>query len=66
MDISNCSNCKIQPKIQSDELRCIYRLICTNCGKHTQDKICPNATLTNPHCDEATMNLLIQEWNSMN
>lgn len=66
MKINNCSKCNVQPGIQSDELGIIYRLICTKCGKCTRDKISPTASLNNPHCDEDTLNFLVQEWNGMN
>ena len=66
MKIQNCSNCNIKPDIQSDELGITYRLICRGCGKHTGDIMSPSSSLDKPHCDESTLNLLIQEWNGKN
>lgn len=66
MDIKNCSDCNIEPRIQPDELGIIYRLICAKCGKHTRDHMSPKSTLNNPYCDDETLNLLINEWNGMN
>lgn len=65
-NIKKCSKCNELPCIQPTELGIIYRLICPNCGKHTQDLISPSSSLDNPHLDEETKSRLIDEWNSMN
>ena len=66
MDIKNCLMCNIKPEIHTDELGMTYWFICTKCGKHTQDILCPSSTLDNPHYDDNTIQRLTKEWNDMN
>ncbi|MCD3245243.1 hypothetical protein G8S21_04675 [Clostridium botulinum C] len=67
MEIKVCSECKVNPQFSSvDEFGLVYSCECPNCRKHTQNVLCPSATICNPNIDEETKNRLIEEWNSKN
>ena len=65
-NIKKCKICGADPKIQSDELGIVYRLICPNCHVYTEDRISPSATLEKPTLDEDTYRELIKSWNALN
>ncbi len=65
MEIKNCSECGIQPSVQSSEIGCIFRFVCKKCGKCTQDILSPTAKMGDP-IDVETQERLTLEWNELN
>lgn len=65
MKMKNCSQCHIQPSVESSEVGCIFRLICMECGKCTQDRISPTAEMGDS-IDDETLERLTMEWNELN
>ena len=66
MFLKNCSECGCQPIVQSAEIGMMFRLICTQCGKTTDDLMSPTSQMGDENPDAETYKKLSDEWNKLN